>query len=46
MISMAVDGGHLFESESFAAAFELAACFGVLAGLQLALECCKAAGEE
>ena len=42
---MAVDRGHLFESERFSAALELAACFGVPAGLQLPVECCEAAGE-
>ena len=33
MIPVTVDSGHLLESERFAAAFELAACFGVPVGL-------------
>ena len=45
MIPVTVDSGHLFESERFAAAFELASCFGIPAGLQLPIECCEAAGE-
>ena len=45
MIPMTVDGGQLFESERLAAAFELAACFGIPVGLQLPIERCEAAGE-
>ena len=45
MTLMTVDRGHLLESERSAAAFELAACFGIPVGLQLPIECCEAAGE-